>query len=222
MPDDAHSLVAPYALDALDDDDRREFEEHLAMCEQCREQLAGLREAAVSLAYGASGPTPPPELKDRILAQARSERENVTPIASRRRNWSAPLAASAAIAVAAAVALWAWGATRPAQSPLDKVLAKSGSQLVSLGRLGAVGVAPNGDAALAVSVPRAPSGKTYEAWVIRGGKAQRAGLFDGGSGTSIVRINGSVRPGSTVALTVERVGGVDQPTQKPLAAGKVE
>src|SRR4249920_948450 len=115
MQDDAHSMVAPYALDALDDDEQREFEEHLATCEECREQLAGLREAAVSLAYGASGPPPPPELKDRILTQARSERENVTPIARRRRNWSAPLGAAAAIAAAVAVAVWF---TRPTESPI--------------------------------------------------------------------------------------------------------
>src|SRR4249919_548763 len=219
MSNDAHSMVAPYALDALDDDDRREFEEHLALCEPCREQLAGLREAAVSLAYGTSGPTPPPELKDRILTQARSERENVTPIEPRRRNWTAPLAASVAIAAAIAVAFWV---TRPAESPFAQVLSKPGSRLVSMGDLGAVAVAPNGDAALALSVPRASSGKTYEAWVIRGGKAQRAGLFDGGSDTSVMEIQRSVRPGSTVAVTVERAGGVDQPTQKPLAAGKVE
>ena len=119
------------------------------------------------------------------------------------------------------MAFWLWAA-RPAESPISKVLGKPGSQLVSMGKLGAVAVAPNGDAALALSVPQAPSGKTYEAWVIRGGKAQRAGLFDGGSGTSVVKIQRSVRPGSTVAVTVERAGGVEQPTQKPLAAGKVE
>jgi anti-sigma-K factor RskA len=217
--DDAHSLVAPYALDALDSDEQREFEEHLALCEQCREQLAGLREAAVSLAYGTSGSQPPPELKDRILAQARSERENVTPIARGRRNWSAPLAAAAAIAAAVAVVAFV---TRPSESPIAQVLSKQGSRLVSMGKVGAVAVAPDGEAALAVSVPRAPSGKTYEAWVIRGGQAERAGLFDGGSGTSVVEIQRSVEPGSTVAITVERAGGVDQPTQQPMAAGKVE
>ena len=46
-----HSLVAPYALDALDESDERSFEEHLALCERCREELAALREAAAALAY---------------------------------------------------------------------------------------------------------------------------------------------------------------------------
>ena len=41
-----HDLVAAYALDALDDSERREFEEHLATCEQCSEELEGLRAAA--------------------------------------------------------------------------------------------------------------------------------------------------------------------------------
>lgn len=222
MPDDAHSLVAPYALDALDREEQRQFEEHLALCERCREQLAGLREAAASLAYGAAGPAPPPELKDRILAQARSERENVTSLAGRRRNWTAPLAAAAAVAAAVAVAFGVWGLTRPTESPLAAVLSKPGSRLVPMGKLGAVAVAPNGDAALALAVPRAPSGKTYEAWVISGGKARRAGLFDGGSGTTVVKIARAAPPGSTVAVTLERTGGVKQPTQTPLASGKVQ
>ncbi len=84
-----------------------------------------------------------------------------------------------------------------------------------MGRSGAVAVAPDGRAALALSVPRAPSGKAYEAWVIQARRAQRAGLFDGGSETSIVGLDGRVPAGAVVAVTVERAGGVDQPTQKP-------
>ena len=48
--DDAHSLVAPYALDALDREDERAFEEHLALCDRCRSELSALREAAAVLA----------------------------------------------------------------------------------------------------------------------------------------------------------------------------
>src|SRR4051794_12328842 len=111
MPDELHSLVAPYALDALDDDEERSFEEHLALCERCREELAGLREGAAALAYGAAGPAPSRELKDRILARARAERPNVVPIARPRRNWTAPLAAAAAVAACAALGLGIWAAT---------------------------------------------------------------------------------------------------------------
>ena len=36
MSDDLHSLSGAYALDALDDDERADFEEHLARCATCR------------------------------------------------------------------------------------------------------------------------------------------------------------------------------------------
>ncbi len=43
---DLHEQVAAYALDALDDDERRAYEAHLAGCEQCRAELAGLTDTA--------------------------------------------------------------------------------------------------------------------------------------------------------------------------------
>jgi len=217
MAADPHANVAPYALDALDADEEREFEEHLASCEACREELASLREATAALAYGAVGPVPPPELKERILAEAAAERPNVVSL-PQRRSWTAPLAAAAAIAAAVAIGVGFYAATRPASSdPLASVLAQPGAKLVPMGDRGALAVAPDGTAAIALTVPRAPAGKTYEAWVIRDGAAQRAGLF---SGATVLRIDRPVKPGSVVAVTLERAGGVDAPTSKPLAATK--
>jgi anti-sigma-K factor RskA len=218
MAADPHSLVAPYALHALDDDEARAFEEHLAACERCREELAGLREAAAVMAYGAEGPAPPPELKERILAQARSERPNVASLPARRRNWTAPLAAAAAIAAAVAIGVGVWAGTRPGENAFANVLSQQGARVVSMGDRGAVAVAPDGEAAIALNVPPAPAGKTYEAWVIRDGNAQRAGLFGGRDGTSVLKIERSAPAGSVVAITLERAGGVDRPTQQPLAA----
>jgi anti-sigma-K factor RskA len=210
---DPHSLVAPYALDALDQQEEREFEEHLASCESCREELARLREAAASLAYASAGAAPPAALRKRILDQARAERPNVVSL-PRRRNWTAPLAA-AAVSAAAAIALGVWGATRPTGSdPFAAVLAQSGAKVVSMGDRGALAVAPDGSAAIALSAPNAPRGKTYEAWVIRDGAARRAGLL---SGRSTLRIEQRVGKGAIVAVTLERAGGVDRPTTPPVA-----
>lgn len=217
MADDVHALVGPYALDALDEGDEHSFEEHLALCERCRKELAGLREAAASLAYGAPPAVPPPDLKQRILAQARAERPNVVPL-RRRRNWTAPLAAAAAVAAVAAVVLGIWAASlQNSQDPLENVLSKPGSRFVSMGQTGGVAVAPDGTAVIAVAVPPAPSGKTYQAWVIRAGKAKPAGVFQGREGTSIVEVPRRVPSGSVVAVTLERKGGARQPTSKPVA-----
>ena len=94
MADDAvHELTAAYALDALGPDEERAYEEHLARCEQCREQLAGFRDAAGALALAADPAAPPPGLRGRILDAARAERPNVVPL---RPRWAYPVAAVAA------------------------------------------------------------------------------------------------------------------------------
>ena len=232
--DDAHSLVAPYALDALDDAEARTFEHHLAGCDRCREQLAGLREAAAALAYGAEGPAPPPALRERILEQARRERANVVPL--HRRRWMLP--ASGAVAAAAACAaigigLWANSlsnsldgerAARQGQARALAVLAQPGTRrLPVVGAAGALVVARNGDAALILTgVKRSPAHKTYEAWVLRDGKAARAAVFSGGPRESVVALTRTVPPGAAVGVTLERAGGVDAPTQAPfIRTGKV-
>ena len=98
MADDLHTLSAPYALDALTPDDRERFEEHLATCEKCRAELAGLSDAAAALAFAVAGPAPPPELRGRILESARREPSNVVALRPRRAIFAS---AAAALAVAA-------------------------------------------------------------------------------------------------------------------------
>jgi anti-sigma factor RsiW len=222
MEADLHDLTAAYALDALGPDEARQYEAHLARCERCRTELASFSEAAGALAFATEGPAPPPELRARILQQAQRERPNVAPL---RPRWAAPLAAAAAVAACVAVGLGIWAATL--SNKLDRranelarertvaaILAAPGSRTVSFGR-GVLVVSRNGDAALVVNgLSPPPRGKTYEAWISAGGAPQRAGTFGGGSVVT-VPLEGALRPGSSVLVTVERAGGVDAPTQKP-------
>jgi len=85
---DLHDLTAGYALDALDAADRARYEEHLAACEPCREELEGFWEVSGALARAAGGPPPPASLRARILEQARDERPNVVPF---RRRFAVPV-----------------------------------------------------------------------------------------------------------------------------------
>ena len=67
----------------------------------------------------------------------------------------------------------------------------------------------------------APSGKTYEMWIVPGGdiaSANRAGLFPGRDGSELERLDGTVRAGDVVAVTIEPAGGVDAPTTAPIVA----
>lgn len=42
MDVDIHALVGPYALDAIDDAERRQFERHIATCDRCWAELTAL------------------------------------------------------------------------------------------------------------------------------------------------------------------------------------
>jgi len=197
MSSDPHDLLAAYALDALDDDERERFERHLLDCAECTEQLALLREPVAALAYAAEGPVPRKELRDRIIEGARAE-PRAAVIKLPRRNWA--LGAAAAVAAAAAclavgLGIWAHSLSnsldreRSARSVVDRLLAQNATTKPLIGANGSLIVARNGQAALLVcGLADAPSAKTYEAWVIIGNSPESVGLFRGGSGCRLVSL----------------------------------
>jgi anti-sigma-K factor RskA len=113
---DAHTLAGAYAMDAVSAPDRERFERHLAGCEECAQEIAGLREATAML--GAAGAEPlPAGLKERVMAAAavtrqqppagevvtRPRREHAAAKWLRSLAWPGRLALAAAAAAAAAV-----------------------------------------------------------------------------------------------------------------------
>ena len=221
MSNDPHDLLAAYALDALDDDERERFEAHLPDCEECTEQLALLCEPVAALAYAAEGPVPTKELRDRIIESARAE-PRAAVIKLPRRKWA--LEAVAAVAVAAAclaigLGIWAHSLSnslereRSANSVVEQLLAENATAKPLLGANGSLIVARNGEAALLVcGLAAAPSSKTYQAWVITGKTPEPAGLLSGGSGCRSLALTRPVPSKATVAVTLERAGGATSPT----------
>ena len=229
MPEELHDLVAAYALDALDEDERAAFERHLSECEQCRDQLAELQEAAAALAFAESR-EPPPELRERILDAAR---ENGKVVQLPRRRWIFPAtvaAAAAAVLVAVGASLWATSLSRDldhersANESYERalLLVGGGAEVTQLADAeGGLLVAPDGEAALVVcGLEPAPEGRTYEAWVIEGETPRPAGLFEGGGGCPPVLLEREVPPGSRVAVTLERAGGAPRPTGRILVTSE--
>lgn len=216
MADDLHTLSAPYALDALTAEERALFEEHLATCDQCRTDLAGLSDAAASLAFAVEGPQPPAELRGRILAAARNEPSNVVQLRPRRPVVPIAAASLAAAAAAAAVGLGLWASSLhhslSREQAAVRVLGDPSSRHIQVkGAKGQLVVAPSGQAVLALHLPAAPKGKTYEAWVASP-QVHRAGQFNGG--TTMLPVD--VPRGARVMVTIERAGGVDAPTSSPV------
>ena len=66
MSPDLHHLSGAYAVDALDDAERTSFEQHLAVCADCRAEVAELSATAHSLGSLAEA-TPPPSLRAAVL-----------------------------------------------------------------------------------------------------------------------------------------------------------
>ncbi len=221
-----HELAAGYALNALDEDERHEFEQHLEECATCCEELPSLADAAAALALAVEPAEPPAELRARIVTAARRGGD-VVPFPRR----IVPLvSAVAAVAACAAIGLGIWAATlnsdlsnqrnaRAADESALAILADPAARRVPLsGRQGVLAVRPDGTAALAVNrLGRAPAGKTYEAWVVLGKAPKPAGVFGGESGRpTLVALRLRVPRGSGIAVTVERSGGVSAPTTRPI------
>jgi anti-sigma-K factor RskA len=88
-------LLGPYLLGELTNPEERELERHLEGCPACRDDLDD-----VSRAHGmlrAAAGSPPPELKDWVLAQARNEPRRR--LVGRRKLWLPVAAALLAVAV---------------------------------------------------------------------------------------------------------------------------
>ena len=74
-----HTLAGAYAMDAISAPDRARFERHLAGCEECTQEIAGLREATARLATATAVP-PPSALKERVMAAAALTRQQPPPV----------------------------------------------------------------------------------------------------------------------------------------------
>ncbi|MEV3933340.1 MULTISPECIES: anti-sigma factor [unclassified Streptomyces] len=65
---DPHESSGAYVLHALPDEERREFEAHLAECRQCQEEVAELR-ATTALLGRMTAEHPPDSLRDQVLGR---------------------------------------------------------------------------------------------------------------------------------------------------------
>lgn len=229
MSADLHSLLAPYALNALDDEERTRFEAHLNQCTDCQAELRGFMATAVRLGDAASH-TPPPELRSRLLAQIGSipqERPVVTSLAQRRGlRRTLPRLAMAAAVLVGVVGIGGYFAERQdAQDERDRNVAITEV-------IGAPDVATTAktfddggsvklyssesvDRAviLANGLPKPAGGKVYQVWLIDAAGPHSHGTFETGGQMVMDGVSAADR----IAVTVEPKGGSAKPTTPPVA-----
>lgn len=222
-------LKGAYALDALDESERREFEGYLTAHPELQAEIDELGAVADLLALAPQEYEPSPELRRNLLG--RIEDASGAPAqlrtSSRARVFGPGGPAAAAIAAVAALAvvgLSLWNASlRDENEELRGTLETretyelqgSGPAEDAWGEVVEVG---DGRAVLmAENLPPTAEGEVYETWLMHGGVPEPAGLFqplDGGDAAA--PIEGSIEEADAVAVTVEPSGGSPAPTSEIL------
>ena len=246
MTTSLHALSGAYVVDALDDDERATFEEHLPGCLDCQAEVASLREAVAVMAHGAATP-PPPSLRASVLAgiatvrplppehvegaPALAEEDDrplaaVVPLRPRRRRLAgavASVAAAAAIVTGMVYQPWADDAKIGTLLPADQVMTAADVQKVSVdftdGSRAEVYRSKSKGKAVIITHGMAapPSGKVFELWLRdAAGTMRPAGLMSA-AGDQKVLLKGDATKADAVGITVEPEKGSTRPTTKPIA-----
>jgi anti-sigma-K factor RskA len=235
MSEDVHALVGLYVVDALDDDERRQFEEHLAGCPACSAEVVEFRSTTSRLSE-LMAENPPPALRSAIMERVGGVRQvspggSVTEARRRRApvRWVAPALAAAAALIAVVLGIGWSNAHRSLdrQQSVTAVLTAPDAESVPLsGAPGTMRVvySPSRDRSVVVADGLAdlPGDETYQLWFIDAdGNPASAGLFrtDGGRATKV--LTGTPADAAAVGVTKEPAGGSKTPTLPILMSGDV-
>ena len=224
-----HALSGAYAVDALDDIERAQFERHLAECAECRAEVAGLRSTAALLAE-TTATAPPESLRERVLADIATVRPLPpavpTGAAARRRFRLAPLAAAAALVAAVGTGVvvtqpWADDSSQTQLSAVDQVLRADDAERYTQAIDGSEATmvrSPSLNKAVLVTKNMAPppEGKVYELWLDHEDVGMvPAGLMTQG-GEQMILLEGDPATATGAGITVEPAGGSEEPTLPPV------
>ncbi|MFC6287192.1 anti-sigma factor domain-containing protein [Nocardioides sp. GCM10027113] len=240
---DVHALSGAYAIDALDDIERAQFERHLAQCPECQAEVASLREASAVLAE-ASATAAPAALREKVLSGIATVRPLPPVVPSpihepvdepahgsrgrRFRPLTLAAAAAAVIALGAGGVVWQpWNDPTTSQSPtlsaVDQVLeADDAEQYVQEFPDGSSAVLTRSKSlnkAVIVTNDMAPppEGKVYELWLDHEGIGMvPAGLMPV-KADAVVLLEGDPATAVGAGITVEPAGGSEEPTGDTVA-----
>jgi anti-sigma-K factor RskA len=228
---DIMSLLAPYALHALDETEMHVVEAHVNGCSECADELADLLDTA-SMVTLTEVEAPPAQLWNRIETTMRADFQSIgevghsTPVidldaARGRRNTrlslrSALIGAIAAVAVVVPITASVVSPNTPSIAALAATAAKAkGSQRIELAspekkRLGDVIIDVTGNGYLRnEALPELPVGKTYQLWTIVDGAPVSAGLLGRSPKTSAFSADAKVQ---AVAISIENESGASTPS----------
>ena len=197
MTGDIHALSGAYAVDALDDIERAQFERHLAECPACRSEVDSLQEAAALLAE-TTVTTPSAQLRDRVLADIAGVRPlpppgaTVTALEPRRRRRVLPFLAAAAAVVAIGTGGVVWQqVSNDDPSRYEQVLEASDAQRFTVNVDGATATVVrskklNEAWLVTKDMPAAPKDHAYALWLQHDDVMVPAGIMPAGGDNEVL------------------------------------
>jgi anti-sigma-K factor RskA len=240
--DDLHSIAGAYALDALSDDERAQFEQHLSGCSDCADEVGGFHETTARLAV-ATAAQPPPALRARTLAAAVRTPQLAPLLADRASSRTARVAAAfrgrtraiaavvACTVVAAAVAIGITLATTRHQvrenpshdkdvaavlNAPDAVVMKAP---ISTGGTATVVMSHQMKMLVftAAGLKPLPAAKGYQLWLLHGGRRISAGMLPAAhAGATMPMTAHGAAAGDRLGLSVEPAHGSSAPSSPML------
>jgi anti-sigma-K factor RskA len=232
---DIHSLAGAYALDALDDVERAQFERHLAACPSCRAEVDGLLATTARLAAMAEEP-PPPWLRDRVLGEVDVTRQRAPsngrepPSQSKRglRRLVAPVAAAAAAVAVTLAVVVLLPRGEPTLDDVSAVMAAPDAEIIALETTGeftgrVLASDTVGQAVIALSgLDEREDGRLYVLWAFRDGTPiNERSLTAAASGPTTIMMVDDLATVTQVAMTVESDGEVSAPTGPVVASAEL-
>jgi len=222
---DIHALSGAYAVDALDVDERAQFERHLAGCETCRAEVASLQEAAALLAE-TTPVQPPAHLRNKVLAgivtvrplppEVEKPAATVTELAPRRRRRTTAWLAAAAAVIAIGGGTVVWQQTHDGSQDQFSAIphapdARTYTVPVGDGSATVVVSKERNEAYIQTEgMPAAPEGHEYVLWLQHGTTLSPAGVVPEGPDTKVL-FSGDAATADGAAVSVEKAG--TEPTQ---------
>jgi len=235
MTAELHTLTGAYALDAVSDVERAEFERHLGECPACRQEVGELRTTGARLAV-AEAVEPPADLRSRVLAEVTRTRQlpprvRAVGVPSRARTWQVRVALFGAAAAAVTAVVFGvhtasgdrqLDAAQQEQASLNSVLtAPDASTVKGSGLAGATLVVSReqGKAVLLASgFPALDVAHAYQVWFTGADGTRSAGLMRPESPDRMRPMLAAIPPGTDhIGITVEPAGGSAAPSTAPVS-----
>jgi anti-sigma-K factor RskA len=231
-------LAGAYALGAVEADEDRAISEHLATCERPHAEARELIGSGGAMGVAEAAVVPSPALRDRLMATVAATPQDHRPPAAAAVPERAPsqprwrlqpvMAGVAAVALAAAVGLGAWGLSLNAQlAERDETLravANAEAAYAASGSAGSGWVIESADGAhfVAEGLAELPADQIYELWLLdAAGTPTAVGTLDDPDDLVVVALEHDLGGAATFAVTVEEER-VEAPTSEPVLVASLE